>query len=57
MTAMWQKAAKAARTGAASGDMSRRRRCRAGCRAETHQEIGGLLVSLRHHQSCRSKTA
>ena len=37
MTANWQKAARAARAGAASGGMSRRRRCRAGCGLGPHQ--------------------
>lgn len=35
MTANWQKAARAARAGAASGGMSRRRRCQVGCGAGT----------------------
>ena len=45
MTAMWQKAGRAARAGAASGGMSRRRRCRVGLRGwDPTKEIGGLLV-------------
>ena len=37
MTAMWQKAARAARARGGVRGMSRRRRCRAGCGAGPHQ--------------------
>jgi hypothetical protein len=58
MTAMWQKAARAARPGAASGACPDDAVAGPAAGLDPTKEIGGPLVSLRHHRiSCRSKTA
>ena len=58
MTAMWQKAARAARAGAASGACPDDAVAGPAAGLDPTKEIGGPLVSLRHHRiSFSSKTA